>query len=185
MKRLHARSVYIARLQIRACFWLRLDKQLSIAIMLSCCSSLWAPDIPYSRKIWRAKIWWIVLKVEKIKIWRILNLANSYWCTFARTQTHMFLCILVMYPSTCRSSSCLRTYVWVSFFASCKVEVYELEGCVRGHHFYGRVWRATVDEQLECKPEPRNQDPYTVAVLKNDAVVGHVPRKYWLLVLCS
>ena len=73
----------------------------------------------------------------------------------------------------------LSTYVRVKvlFFASCKVEVYELESCVRGHHVYGRVWRATVDEQSECKPEPRNQDLYAVAVLKNDAVVGHVPRK--------
>ena len=33
------------------------------------------------------------------------------------------------------------------------MEVYELESCVRGHHVYRRVWRATVDEQLECKPE--------------------------------
>ena len=48
---------------------------------------------------------------------------------------------------------------------------------MRGHHVYGRVWRATVDEQLECKPEPRNQDLYAVAVFKNDVVVGHVPRK--------
>ena len=74
----------------------------------------------------------------------------------------------------------LSTYVRVkvSFFASCKVEVYELESCVRGHHVYGRVWRATVDKQLEFKPEPRNQeDPYAVAMLKNDVVVGHVPRK--------
>ena len=28
------------------------------------------------------------------------------------------------------------------------MEVYELESCVRGHHVYGRVWRATVDEQF-------------------------------------
>ena len=31
------------------------------------------------------------------------------------------------------------------------MEVYELESCVRGHHVYRRIWRATVDEQLECK----------------------------------
>ena len=29
------------------------------------------------------------------------------------------------------------------------MEVYELESCVRGHHVYGRVWRAIVDEQLD------------------------------------
>ena len=29
------------------------------------------------------------------------------------------------------------------------MEVYELESCVRGHHVYERVWRATVDEQLD------------------------------------
>ena len=28
------------------------------------------------------------------------------------------------------------------------MEVYELESCVRGHHVYGHVWRATVDEQF-------------------------------------
>ena len=45
------------------------------------------------------------------------------------------------------------------------MEVYELESCVRGHHIYGRVWRATVDEQLECRPEPRNkEDPYAHTV---------------------
>ena len=49
---------------------------------------------------------------------------------------------------------------------------------MRGHRIYRCVWRATVDEQLECKPEPRNkEDPYAVAVMKNDEVVGHVPRK--------
>ena len=41
------------------------------------------------------------------------------------------------------------------------MEVYELESCVRGHHIYRRIWRATVDE-----PEPRNkEDPYAVAVI--------------------
>ena len=29
------------------------------------------------------------------------------------------------------------------------MEAYELESCVRGHHVYGRVWRATVDEQFD------------------------------------
>ena len=57
------------------------------------------------------------------------------------------------------------------------MEVYELESCVRGHHVYKRVWRATVDKQLECEPEARNKDLYAVAVMKNDEVVGHVPRK--------
>ena len=32
------------------------------------------------------------------------------------------------------------------------MEVYELESCVRGHHIYGRVWRATVDEQFVDAP---------------------------------
>ena len=39
------------------------------------------------------------------------------------------------------------------------------------------ISRATVDEQLECKPEPRNKDPYADAVMKNYEAVGLVPRK--------
>ena len=34
---------------------------------------------------------------------------------------------------------------------------------MRGHHVYGRVWRAVVGEQLTCEPEHGNkEDPYTV-----------------------
>ena len=36
------------------------------------------------------------------------------------------------------------------------MEVYELESCVRGHHVYRHIWRAT-DEQLECKSEHQLQ----------------------------
>lgn len=55
---------------------------------------------------------------------------------------------------------------------------------MRGHHIYGRIWSTTVDEQLECKLELGNrEDPYAVAVVKNEEVVGHVPRK--ILASCS
>ena len=46
--------------------------------------------------------------------------------------------------------------------------VYELESFVRGPHVYGRIWSATVDEQLECKPERGNKkDPYAFAGKKS------------------
>ena len=48
---------------------------------------------------------------------------------------------------------------------------------VRGYHDYCREWTATVEEVLSLKQESENcHDNFDVAVIKNDRVVGHVPK---------
>ncbi len=49
---------------------------------------------------------------------------------------------------------------------------------VRGYHTDQSVWTAVVGEELSCQRETVNpRDPFVVAVLKDEAIVGHVPRK--------
>ena len=55
---------------------------------------------------------------------------------------------------------------------------FSVEAMVRGYHAYKDVWDATIGEQLPCQSEHGNaQDAFAVAVLKDGAIVGHVPRK--------
>ncbi len=50
---------------------------------------------------------------------------------------------------------------------------------IRGYHVYKSIWDAIVGETLCCKRERDNDsDRYAVAVLHNDVIVGHLPRKY-------
>ena len=59
-----------------------------------------------------------------------------------------------------------------------KMETHEIECCTRGYHVYQDVWEAAVDEELVCRPERSNaHDWYTVAVMKNDLVVDHLPSR--------
>ena len=54
---------------------------------------------------------------------------------------------------------------------------YEEDSCIRGYHLYQAIWTAVVGECLVCQREPLNSsDRYAVAVLKDDVVVGHLPR---------
>ena len=56
--------------------------------------------------------------------------------------------------------------------------------CVRGYHIYRTIWQAAVGEVLTCKREYNSdRDRYAVAVLKNDNIIGHLPKK--LSKLCS
>ena len=48
---------------------------------------------------------------------------------------------------------------------------------VRGYHVYVHVWDASVAEELPCRRETDNYaDPFAVAVIKSENIVGHVPR---------
>ena len=50
--------------------------------------------------------------------------------------------------------------------------------CIRGYHVYKENWTPVIGETLTCKREPSNAyDKYAVAVIKNERVVGHLPRK--------
>ncbi len=49
---------------------------------------------------------------------------------------------------------------------------------VRGYHASKDIWTAVVGEELPCQRERANpRDPFAVAVPKDEAIVGHVPRK--------
>ena len=59
-------------------------------------------------------------------------------------------------------------------------EMSELErDCVvRGYHIYKDVWIASIGETLNCVRQTGNRfDRYAVAVIKNDTIVGHLPKK--------
>ena len=48
---------------------------------------------------------------------------------------------------------------------------------IRGHHAYCMLWTPAVGEMLRLKREPENLfDCHAVAVIKNDLLVGHMPR---------
>ena len=49
---------------------------------------------------------------------------------------------------------------------------------VRGYHIYKDTWDAVIGEHLPCRRETSNRhDPFAVAIVKENNVVGHVPRK--------
>ena len=53
----------------------------------------------------------------------------------------------------------------------------EITSCIRGFHEYCENWNAVVGETMECKREIDNiKDRYAVAVIKNEEIVGHLPR---------
>ena len=53
-----------------------------------------------------------------------------------------------------------------------------IEGCIRGYHVYKTNWNPFEGEELVCYKEANNlHDPYAVAVMKGNMIVGHVPRK--------
>ena len=55
---------------------------------------------------------------------------------------------------------------------------FSISSMVGGYHKYKDVWVATVGERLLCRREDNNlHDLFSVAVIKNDYVVGHVPKK--------
>lgn len=58
-------------------------------------------------------------------------------------------------------------------------ETFGVESMVRGYHVYQNIWDADVgDQQLSCRREPTNsRDPFAVAVVQSDVIVGHIPRK--------
>ena len=53
-----------------------------------------------------------------------------------------------------------------------------VESVVRGYHVYKDIWDAVVGQEFPCKPEDGNRvDPFAVAVVRGDTVIGHVQRK--------
>ena len=55
---------------------------------------------------------------------------------------------------------------------------------MRGYHIYKDIWAAVVGEEFPCKREDGNRvDPFAVAVMRGDAIIGHVPGK--ISFICS
>ena len=54
----------------------------------------------------------------------------------------------------------------------------EIQSTVRGHHIYKAIWTPVIGEELTVIPEEANDhDPHAIAVLKDEVIVGHVPRE--------
>ena len=59
----------------------------------------------------------------------------------------------------------------------CIPYAFEFQSYVTGHHVYKDIWTPTLGEKLLTATEPENyHDKYVVKVLKENEVVGHVPR---------
>ena len=55
--------------------------------------------------------------------------------------------------------------------------VFEKESVIHGHHNYQRTWTPELGEYLVCEREPINMnDRFAVAIVKDDVIVGHLPR---------
>ena len=55
---------------------------------------------------------------------------------------------------------------------------FSIEAMVRGYHVYKHIWTAVVGEEFPCRREVGNTfDPFAVAVMRDDTVIGHVPRR--------
>ena len=60
----------------------------------------------------------------------------------------------------------------------------ERNSCVRGYHIYMSIWDAVIGEELPCRRDTGNErDRYTVAVMKDETIIGHLPQK--ISRLCS
>ena len=58
-----------------------------------------------------------------------------------------------------------------NFSTRVKMAMYE-------YHIYKEEWEAAVGEELKCEREKNNaKDPYAVAVVHKNVIVGHLPRK--------
>jgi len=52
----------------------------------------------------------------------------------------------------------------------------QIDSYIRGYHAYMDIWTPVLNEELILKREPTNErDRNAVAVLKEEALVGHVP----------
>ena len=61
-----------------------------------------------------------------------------------------------------------------------------VESCMRGHHIYQAIWNPFDGEELSCCIEQNNShDPYAIAIMKRNTIVGHVPKKFLLPAIFS
>ena len=54
----------------------------------------------------------------------------------------------------------------------------QFESSIRGHHIYKNVWTPSIGESLSLALESVNShDRFAVSLVKDERVVGHVPRE--------
>ena len=57
------------------------------------------------------------------------------------------------------------------------MESHYIDSVIREYRIYKDIWSAPIGENLCCERESFNPaDPYAVATLRGEVVVGHVPR---------
>ena len=55
---------------------------------------------------------------------------------------------------------------------------FSVEAMVRDYHVYKDIWATVVGEEFPHQHEDGNRaDPFAVAVVRGEAIVGHVPKK--------
>ena len=70
--------------------------------------------------------------------------------------------------------------VWLDhkIFNTCENGHVRVPAAVRRYHIYKEEWEAAIGEELKCEREKNNaKDPYAVAVVHENVIVGHLPRK--------
>ena len=59
----------------------------------------------------------------------------------------------------------IRDYCWVRVI------------CAHGHHVYKAIWTPEIGKIPQCKQERGDpKDSYSVSVMKDNTIVGHVPQ---------
>ena len=55
---------------------------------------------------------------------------------------------------------------------------WEADSCAHGYHLYESIWTAALGKRIGCERELLNaNDRYAVALKKDGAVIGHLPKK--------
>ena len=58
------------------------------------------------------------------------------------------------------------------------MEEFTFGSAVRGYHVHKVVWKSTIGEKLQADQELGNEaDKFAVRVIKNNEIVGNLPRK--------
>ena len=66
---------------------------------------------------------------------------------------------------------------FIPCFCQCLSVSFTVDSMIQGNHIYKAIWDSHLGEELVCRRERNNiPDPFAVAVLKSDVIVGHVPR---------
>ena len=59
----------------------------------------------------------------------------------------------------------------------CTPYCFEFQSYITGHHVYKDIWTQILDEKLATNKEKNNpHDKFAVAVVRDDQIVGHVPK---------